>query len=405
MDKTIVIGTGPAGIMAALTAANNGQSVILIEKNNAPAKKLSISGSGQCNLTHSGNLSSFSKHYGDKTKAALHILRRFSNKELVDFFQELRLTLHRRDDGKYFPQTFKSFDVIDCLLKQLKAKEVHLKLNNSVLSLQKVEDVFIVTTCKDRYTAKNVICATGGFTYPKTGSDGSFFSIAKKLGHHIIPLGKGLTPVFSDEKQLQSLSGISLINAGLTFQTNAGSYNVRGELLITHRGFSGPLIIDNSRYFEKGMLIQLNFTTINDSLLLEKQLIKHASKAGRKKAISFFYEIDIPKRLVNTLFSIAKIDKEISLSHLSKQKRKRLLHLFTAYPITINGLGDLNESMVTTGGIDLSDLKLSKMESKIVKNLYFCGEMIDIDGDTGGYNIQMAFSTGYIAGHTVCSRS
>jgi len=405
MDKTIVIGTGPAGIMAALTAANNGQSVILIEKNNAPAKKLSISGSGQCNLTHSGNLSSFSKHYGDKTKAALHILKRFSNKDLLVFFKELGLTLQERDDGKYFPQTFKSSDVIDCLLKYMKSKQVQLKLNNPVLSLQKIEDRFIVTTFMDRYTAKNVICATGGFTYPKTGSDGSFFDILKKLGHQIIPLGKGLTPVISDDKQLQCLSGISLINAGLTFQTNRRSYNLRGELLVTHRGFSGPLIIDNSRYFEKGMLIQLNFTSFNNSLLLEKQLIKQASIDGRKKAATFFYEIDMPKRLVNTLFSIAKIDREIPLSHLSKEKRKKILHLFTAYPIIIKRLGDLNESMVTTGGIDLSELKLSTMESKIVENMYFCGEMIDIDGDTGGYNIQMAFSTGFIAGKSVSQRS
>src|SRR6056297_2000687 len=257
----------------------------------------------------------------------------------------------------------------------------------------------------DRYTAKNVICATGGFTYPKTGSDGSFFDILKKLGHQIIPLGKGLTPVISDDKQLQCLSGISLINAGLTFQTNRRSYNLRGELLVTHRGFSGPLIIDNSRYFEKGMLIQLNFTSFNNFLLLEKQLIKQASIDGRKIAATFFYEMDIPKRLVNTLFSIAKIDREISLSHLHKEKRKKILRLFTAYPIIIKRLGDLNESMVTTGGIDLSELKLSTMESKIVENMYFCGEMIDMDGDTGGYNIQMAFSTGFIAGKSVSQRS
>lgn len=399
MGKIIVIGAGPAGIMAALTAAKKGESVLLIERNKQAARKLFISGSGQCNLTHSGDISSFSLHYGEKSKVAFRILRRFSNEDLIDFFKNLGLPLKKRDDGKYFPKSLKSSNVISCLLKTLESNAVQLILNNSVISIEKSNNVFLVTTKKEKYTAKCVICATGGFTYPKTGSDGKFFSIIEKMNHHIVPLGKGLSPIFTKDNDLKRLAGISFKNAAIGFKTkNNKPINARGELLVTHHGFSGPLILDYSRYFQKGMKIHLNFTPFKDRNELEKQMIAYTKAHGKNTVVSFFQKNAIPKRLIITLFQRINIDMRITFSQLSSPNRKQLSEVFADYKTTIESLGNINESMVTTGGIDLKEIKLSTMESKIIKGLYFCGEMIDIDGDSGGYNIQMAFSTGFIAG-------
>ena len=406
MNEIIVIGTGPAGLMASITASSKVNKVLVLEKCEKPAKKLLISGSGQCNLTHSGDIAMLCEHYGEKKKIAHRILKRFSNRDLITFFNRLGLKLIKRQDGKYFPESFKSSDVVNCLLQSLTENKAKLILNCPVISLEKTNDVFIVSTKKGKYTAKTVICGTGGFTYPNTGSDGSFLSIPMKMGHHIVPLRKGLTPVFTNDNELHKLSGISIENAGLTVKTD--KLNVlrkRGELLITHKGFSGPLIIDNSRYLKEDMIININFTSYAKPVLLEKSLLKFASDNGGKTVASFFYGIEIPKRLINSLFSMANIEKELSFSQLSKEKRKTLVDIFASYPVCIKGLGDINEAMVTTGGIDLTELKLSTMESKIIKNLHFCGEMIDIDGDSGGYNIQMAFSTGFIAGNSVSQRS
>lgn len=405
MDKIIVIGAGPAGLMAAITAAKNGGTVLLIEKNAHPAKKLSISGNGQCNITHDGDITSFSMHYGEKKNIASRILKRFSNRDLIHFFNSLGLELYKRKDGKYFPKSLKSSDVIHCLLETYESFGGKLIFNEPVVSVEKNENIFLVSTEKQKYTAKNVVCATGGYTYPKTGSDGHFFSIIEKFNHHIVPLGKGLSPIIIHDTDILKLAGIAFQNAGLLFQTKSGKFmNPRGELLITHRGFSGPLILDYSRYFEKGMEVYLNFTSFRDRGDLEKIMIQYSKKHGKKKLTNFFHDYSIPKRLVHTLFHIANINKEIPFSNLTAENRRKISQIFAEYPTRINEMGSIHESMVTTGGLTLSEIKLSKMESKVINGLYFCGEMIDLDGDTGGYNIQMAFSTGFIAGINACCK-
>ncbi len=392
-------------MMAAITAAIKGEKVLLIEKNTHPAKKLSISGTGQCNFTHDGDIASFSLHYGEKGKIASRILKRFSNEDLIRFFHKMGLEIHRREDGKYFPKSMKSGDLIHCLVQSYESFGGKLILNDPVIAIEKNDDIFLVKTEKQKYTAKSVICATGGYTFPKTGSDGHFFSIISKLNHHIVPLKKGLSPIITQDTDIFKLSGISFKNAGLLFRTKKGKQlNPRGELLITHRGFSGPLILDNSRYFEKGMKIFLNFTPFRDKEMLEKNMIDSSEEHGKKSLAAFFTDHTIPKRMVNTFFNMAKIEKDIPLSNLSAENRKKLSKIFAEYPTTIQEMGSINESMVTTGGIDLKEMKLSTMESKVIERLYFCGEMIDIDGDTGGYNIQLAFSTGFIAGLAVSQR-
>jgi len=399
MRRILVIGTGPAGLMAALSAVRNGQEVLVLEKNEVPGRKLSISGSGQCNLTHTGEIVPFSKHYGEKVKEAYQILKRFSNHNLINFFHQLGLKLIQREDGKYFPQSFKSKDVITCLINALTNNHVQIIYGSQVCSIQAFQDYFIVDTKSESYQATKVICATGGYTYPKTGSDGSFFAIVKKLGHRIVPLGKGLSPIITEIMELKQLSGISIQNAGLRFRTNTSNQiSKRGELLITHRGFSGPLIIDHSRHFSSGMSINLNFTSFENAMALEKDLIRYAMNNGKKSVMTYFDDLRLPKRLVTALFQLANIDGSINLSQLSKENRKKVSEQFASFKVTIRSLGNINESMVTTGGIDLKEIKLSTMESKKVKGVHFCGEMIDIDGDTGGYNIQMCFSTGFIAG-------
>ena len=400
MEKIVVIGTGPAGLMAALSAMGKGHKVLILEKNEIPGRKLLISGSGQCNLTHSGEIVEFAKHYGEKIKEALQILKRFSNQDLINLFLQLGLKLTQREDGKYFPQSFNSKDVINCLINSLINNRVQIVYRSPVISIQAFQNNFAIIAGNECYQANKVICATGGNTYPKTGSDGGFFSIVNKLGHRIVPLGKGLSPIITETNEFKQLSGISLRNAGLRFRTMSNSLiSKRGELLITHRGFSGPLIIDHSRNFSSRMSIELNFTSFENSGALEKDIINYAINNGKRTILSYFDNLGLPKRLVTTLLQLANINGSISLSQLSKETRRKISEQFTAFKVKIHALGNMNESMVTTGGIDLKEIKLSTMESKKLKGLYFCGEMIDIDGDTGGYNIQMCFSTGFIAGN------
>ncbi len=399
MDQIIVIGSGPAGLMATITASMKGKKVILLERNEKVSKKLAISGSGQCNLTHDGDIMEFCEHYGKKKKEAYRILRKFSNLQLIDFFHRFQLRLDMRDDGKCFPLSRRSEDIINFLLARLKENAVDIIRNSYVINIVKRGELFRVITKNGEYITKSLICATGGHTFVHTGSDGSFFKIARQLGHTIIPLGKGLSPVYTEKHSLKELSGMSFKDAGLIYKDKNGLIQKkRGELLITHKGFSGPLIIDNSRDFFEGMSLLINFTSFLISEEMENRIIEMASITGRKTLTSFLSELGMPKRLIEKLLLLSGINKGTFLSQLNRNDRALIRDCFTAYPVKVKALGGINESMVTTGGIDLKEIKLSTMESKLVNNLYFCGEMLDIDGDSGGYNIQMAFSTGYIAG-------
>ncbi len=400
MIKTIVIGAGPAGIFAGITSTKKGNKTIILEGNKSPGKKLLISGSGQCNFTHSGDLNEFSNHYGMRKKQALRFLRKYDNKRFLEFLDDNKFQYFQREDGKYFPKSKKSIDMLNLLLKVFNQHDGKMHTAQKVLEIAKVNDSFKVKTAEKVYSAEKVIIASGGITFPATGSDGSMFTIIRKLGCRVNEPFFGLSPVYAEFFDLSELAGISFKKAGIKIiNDDQKSIRKKGEMLITHKGFSGPLIIDNSRYMKKGCQLEINFTGFDSSETFNEQFIKHSERNGKILLKNFLGKFDLPRRLVEKLLKQNCIDENTRLSQLNKIVRKQIVRSFTAYPVKVKKIGGINESMITVGGIDLDDVNLSTMESKSIRGLYFCGEVLDIDGDTGGYNIQLAISTGFIAGN------
>lgn len=410
MKKIIIIGAGPAGMFAAINAKLADKridypgnleenEVILIDKNSEIGKKLKISGSGQCNFTHTGDVGQFSTHYGDKSKIASRILRRFDNQKTIDFFSEIGVSSFEREDGKVFPNSLKSRDIINALKLKMEELSVHTILNQNINSIERKGDLFHLSSSDKNFICEKLIVATGGNTYIKTGSDGSMYKILKDMGESVTELRTGLTPIFIKNFEFSDISGISFENATMNFVNSRGKKkNAIGNLLFTHKGLSGPLILDNSRYLNAGDCIRLNFTGFENSSDMEECLIDKSATCGNVSLKRILSELGLPQRLVERLMDICEVDKGLKMAQLGKKVRRKIVDSFTAYEFKIWKLGNVNESMITVGGIDLKSLNLSTMESKRIPGLYYCGEVLDIDGDTGGYNIQMAFSSGYIAG-------
>jgi predicted Rossmann fold flavoprotein len=396
----IIIGSGPAGLFAGINSTVNGNRALILETNKGAGRKLLLSGSGQCNFTHTGDLKIFSLHYGMKKKEALRILRKYDNSKVLDFFDKNKIKYFAREDGKYFPSSKKAIDILNCLLDIFKENSGEIIYNQKVLDVEKKDSYFIVRTKDRELLTEKLIVATGGMTFPKTGSDGSIHKTLKKMGHKIIEPKFGLTPAYIKDFKLSELSGISFSKASIKIPgENNKEINKTGELLITHKGFSGPLIIDNSRYLKKGMMIGLNFTPFSSFEEFNDIFVSFPKNNGKISVKNLILKSSIPKRLIEKIFKDLPFNRDIKLSQLSKDKRKIIINSFMDYKVEINKLGGINEAMVTVGGVDLGEINLSTMESRLVKDLFFCGEVMDIDGDTGGYNIQLAFSTGFIAGN------
>ncbi len=402
MSKVIVIGAGPAGLFSGIIAAESGNEVIILEKNSELALKLLMSGSGQCNFTHTGGIKEFSTHYGDRGRIAERILRRFDNRNLMEYFLNNGLNYYIREDGKVFPVSRKSKDVVNLLLKKTEKLKIGIIKKQDVREIAKLDGKFALKTHDKNFVCDKVIMATGGMTYPKTGSDGFGVSLSKILGHSVNELKTGLTPIYVKDFELSEIAGVTFENAGLLYmRKNAAPVNKRGSLLITHKGFSGPLILDNSRYFDAGCELKLNFTDFNDFVEFEKFIVEKAALNGAQTLKKILSGQGMAMRLVEKMTRLSNVDSGKKISQLSKTERKRIGEFLTGYTVKVWKLGNVNEAMVTAGGVSFDDINISTMESRVVDGLYFCGEMLDIDGDTGGYNIQMAFSTGFIAGKNI----
>jgi len=398
--KTIIIGSGPAGLFAGISSAKKGNETIILERNKSAGKKLLLTGAGQCNFTHSGDLKTFSEHYGMKYKQAFRILRYFDNKDFLNFLTANGFDYYERDDGKYFPKSKKASDILDLLLKIFRQSGGKILYNQKVVDLRKDETSFNVITPEQSFSADKVIMANGGITFPNTGSDGLLYKTLQKLGHQVNEPRFGLSPIYVDLFTLSELSGISFKDAGVKISTEGGkSINKRGELLITHRGFSGPVIIDNSRYMKKGDSLEINFTEFLSYESFNEAFLNAINGNGKMIIKSLLNLFNFPKRLTEKILKEIGINETLKVSQLTKETRKLIMNSLFSYPVRIKKIGGINESMVTVGGVDLENIVLSTMESKIIHGLYFCGEIIDMDGDTGGYNIQMAVTTGYLAGN------
>ncbi|HTY15069.1 MAG TPA: NAD(P)/FAD-dependent oxidoreductase [Methanoregulaceae archaeon] len=400
--RAIIVGGGPAGLFCAIHASSGYGDILLIEKNPGPGRKLLITGSGQCNITHGGAIRDFLSHYGEHGRFITPALLNFPNSSLTLFFKERGLETLETEGGKIFPVSWKSQDVLSVLVKECQSKGTWLIFNEPVTCICREDDVFRVETGSGRYYGRNVVIATGGITYPETGSTGDGYRFARSCGHTVTETAPALTPVIIEEFPFADLPGISFRQASITVRRGgavAGSGT--GDLLFTHRGLSGPGVLDCSRYIRAGDVLNVSFVPVSDRARLETDLMKMMNENPVSRIAGIITSLGLPERFVSSLLAVTGIPAAVTCSHISRQQRKDIIGALMAFPFTVQSLGGPREAMVTRGGVHLPEINPKTMESRLVPGMFFIGEVLDIDGDTGGYNLQAAFSTGYLAGITI----
>jgi predicted Rossmann fold flavoprotein len=413
----IIIGGGPAGLMAAISADSS--STLLIEKGPKSGRKLLITAAGQCNLTHRGTIPELLEHYDKGERFLRPALYGFSNSELINFFEDRGVPTFFDEKDRCLPKSLSARDILNQLLLAAREKGTDFHYNDRVLTIEMIGEGenpdtpetarFRVITKLRNYYCDSLILATGGKSYPKTGSTGDGYTLAQSLGHTIIEARPALTAVESNNFALTPLSGLSFDNIMVEiYRQDKMVHRFKDNLLITHRGLSGPVIINNSRSMKKGDELRVDFSGIGRDEVTEK--IKKASAEEGKRALgSFLKNLEIPRKIIPYLLSPGgsrpgdegSINPEKPLSQLTKQERSLLISHISAYPVTISRLQGWDSAMVTAGGVDTKEINPKTMESRVTEGLYFAGEIIDVDGDSGGYNLQAAFSTGWLAGNNI----
>ncbi|MCX6153231.1 MAG: NAD(P)/FAD-dependent oxidoreductase [Candidatus Kapabacteria bacterium] len=393
--ETIIIGAGPAGLFTALNSKISDKTLIL-EKNQSAGKKLLMSGAGRCNLTQFGNIRDFFSHYGDNHRFLIPALNEFTNYDLMNFFNNHGLkTINIK--SKIFPETENSEDVLDILLHECMKKKVKINYDESVKSIELINDGFAISANNYDYISKNLVIATGGKSYPTSGSNGDGYQFAKATGHTVIKPKPALTPVYISNYKFKEISGISLGERKITVMRDNLKIKIhQGDIGFTHWGLSGPGILDLSRFIEANDVLKINLINQNPEIFRE-MLNETAITDGKRTIKRFLKNFTIPENLIKLLLDQMNLETSVAISSISKIIRNRLVEIFCEYPFHVQRTGDFNIAMVTAGGISLKEVNPKTMESKLVKNLYFVGEVLDIDGDTGGFNLQAAFSTAFLA--------
>lgn len=402
---TVVIGGGPAGLFATLLLAKAGVPVLLIEKMNQCGRKLLISGSGQCNITHSGDISEFFSRYGDHGSFLRPALRSFTNQDLIRFLAGGGISVREEPGGKIFPARGKARDIRDLLLRDATQAGATILYGEPCRAISRVDDHFMVETSGGMYEAETVIIATGGYTYPATGSTGDGYRLALSLGHTLVRPAPALTPMVIRDYPFSALSGISCADVPFSiYRENKKVRDHRGDILLTHTGLSGPGILDASRYILPGDMIHLSFLPAAN-INLEREELTRIITGGKTKLVrTVLTGTGLVDRLVRSLMEYAEIPPDTTCSQFSKANRSRLIRYILEFPFHVQRPGGENDAMVTSGGVSLSEIRSETMESKLVKGLYCIGEVLDIDGDCGGYNLQAAFSTAACAASSICKK-
>ena len=393
-----VIGGGPAGLAAACFAARGGLNVCLAEKNAQPGKKLLMTGSGQCNLTQEGDIREFFAHYGKASRFISPSLLNWTNQQLRDYFTSLGVETEDRGDGKVFPVSRRSRDVQDALVNSCRKAGVRFLYKTRVMTVSREGHLFKVKNQDNQIVSSRfIMIATGGKSYPSTGSTGDGYDLAESLGHRIIAPYPVLSSVCLRNNPFVSCSGMSFPSEIQVLRKTKKAAEYRGDLLLTHKGLSGPVILNNSRNLRQGDSLKIGLYPGDKRANFEAHLIEAASRSGKKRLRRFICERGIPEKLADTVFHSCGTASDITLAQLSKEGRKKLLDYLYAFPVVIQTVGGFNIAMATGGGIDLKEVNSKTMESRVCDGLFFAGEVLDVDGDTGGYNLQFAFSSARLA--------
>lgn len=416
MSRVIVIGGGAAGMMAAAAAADKGHQVTLLERNEKLGKKVFITGKGRCNLTNASDIEEIFEHVVTNRKFLYSALYGFDNRACMDFFEENGLRLKVERGNRVFPASNHSSDVIRILEKKLMGLSVEIRLHTRVESLV-TESLLTENGCDKRrikgvrdergkyYEADAVILATGGVSYPSTGSTGDGHRMAEETGHKVTELYPALVPLKAREDFCRDLMGLSLKNVTATFKEGKKVlYSEFGEMLFTHFGVSGPIILSGASVINQRLVkneIQL-FIDLKPALT-EEQLQNRLTRdfeENRQKQFKNACGGLFPARLIPVMIALSGIDPDKKACEISKEEKRNFARCIKALPLTITGTGGYEEAIVTKGGVSVKDINPSTMESKQVSGLYFAGELIDVDAFTGGYNLQIAWSTGRLAGES-----
>jgi predicted Rossmann fold flavoprotein len=403
----LIIGAGPSGIFSAISCAERGLSVCLLEKNDAAGKKFLLSGSGRCNLTNAAPIDTFMSHYGSSGRFVKHALYNFTNKALIEYFGLKGIPCVEMNDGKIFPESQKAKDLLSLMLYECARLGVDIKYNITVESLDAVGGLLSVKTSDGILHSKNIIISTGGKSYPLTGSSGDGYLFAERFGHTVTEHAPCLTPVYVRDYKYSGCSGISFENIPVSVLRNGKKIiSSSGDILFTHKGLSGPGILDISRDIRSEDSISLQLIEFKSADDLDRYIADLSLSSGIKTIKNILTSLKIPERLALELLNILNIPADTILARLDKKSRKRISENITALTFTVEKLGDYGEAMATRGGISLDEIDRKTMESKIVKGLFFTGEVLDVSGDTGGYNLQFAFSSAMLAAeHLLLSKA
>ncbi|MCR1950080.1 NAD(P)/FAD-dependent oxidoreductase [Clostridium sp. DSM 100503] len=406
MKKVIVIGAGPAGMMAAITASKN-NNVILLEGNEKLGKKLFITGKGRCNVTNIKDISEFFDYIPGNPHFLYSALYTYTNEDTINFFESQGIKLKAERGGRVFPFSDKSSDIIKGLSNELLKNNVEVKLNSKVTDIILKEGKIVSVKVNNEYFIKAdyFIIATGGVSYPLTGSKGDGLRFSRKLGHNITELKPSLVPIELTNGWVKELTGLTLKNIEISiFDENVKKplYKDQGEMLFTSYGVSGPLVLKESRYIKNqgNYNINLDLKPALSNEELDKRIQKDFKKFINKDFRNSLDEL-LPKKLIPIIIGLSKIPENKKVNEITKEERRNLVNLIKEIKLKIKGLRPIEEAIVTSGGVDTLEIDPSTMRSKIISNLSFAGEVIDVDAFTGGYNVQIALSTGFLAGSNI----
>ncbi len=401
-----IIGGGPAGLFCAATIRSEGSRIFVFEKKREAGRKLLITGSGRCNITHAGNIRSFEEHYGENGTFLKPALRNFTNRDLIAFFEERGCPLYTDENEKIFPVSEKADDILSLLMAECRENGVIFRQNSQVRAVDRSGDGFLIRTDDQEVLVDHLVIATGGASYPSTGSTGDGYGFAESLGHRIIEIGPALAPVHPEQYPFSDLAGISFDDITVSILREKKIVRrVTGDLLFTHNGFSGPAILHASRYIRDGDSISIAFLPEKEREAIAS-LITHGTQAyGKRLVKTILSELPLPARFIQRLTEEAGLSQDSTVAHLTKEKRKELLLLLTGWIFQIKKVGGFDIAMATRGGVALEEINNRTMESRLLPNLYCVGEVLDIDGDTGGYNLQAAFSTAYAAAKSISTKT
>lgn len=404
----VVIGGGPAGMMSAGRAGELGSRVLLLEKNRGLGIKLLITGKGRCNITNkTDDLKELINRFGKNGKFLFSSFYKFGVDDVIEFFESRKVKTKVERGNRVFPVSDKSKDILDVLTGYLKKSQVKIKTNAQVKEIikkgEKIEKV-ILDNGDEIFADKFIIC-TGGKSHPGTGSSGDGFHWLTKLGHKITKLAPSLTPIVVEDKIVKDLEGLSLKNVEISIYKNDKKIDSRfGEAIFTANGLSGPVILDMSKKIGKElsakMKVRIDFKPALDFEKLDRRIQRDFREKNNKMFKNSLEKL-LPQKLIPVIIKLSKINPEKKVNLITKEERKILLHLIKEFDLNLKELAGYDKAIVTAGGVDLKEIDPATMKSKLIDNLYFAGEIIDIDGPTGGYNLQICWSTGYVAGESV----